>query len=89
MLDRFIRALSHATGHWIAFLLATIVVGIWVATDRPFDVLDAISAVTFWMVFVIQSSQNTDTAAIQKKLDEIVRVIPGADDSLRGVEERS
>ncbi len=33
----------------------------------------ATTIITFWMVFVIQHSQNRDGAAIQAKLDELIR----------------
>jgi low affinity Fe/Cu permease len=41
--------------------------------------------VTFLMVFLIQSSQNRDSAAIQVKLDELLRV-GAARNSLVGIE---
>ena len=40
---------------------------------------------TFLMVFLIQNSQNRDSAAIQVKLDELIRV-RGARNSLVGIE---
>jgi low affinity Fe/Cu permease len=43
--------------------------------------------VTFVMVFVIQSSQNRDSRAIQVKLDEILYVLTNADDELVGIED--
>jgi low affinity Fe/Cu permease len=45
--------------------------------------------ITFLMVFVIQQSSNKDTLAIHIKLDEILRAIKDADDSLRNVEEKT
>ena len=48
-----------------------------------------ISIVTLLMVFVLQNTQNRDSAALHLKLDEIVRVDPHARDAVRGVESKS
>ena len=37
--------------------------------------------VTFLMVFLIQNTQNRDAAAIQVKLDELLRAVEGARES--------
>jgi low affinity Fe/Cu permease len=44
------------------------------------------AAVTTVMVFTIQHTQSREQAAIQLKLDELVRALPGADDHLVQVE---
>jgi low affinity Fe/Cu permease len=83
------RKITDAAGHPVSFGVATVVCGAWIATDRPFDWLDAVSALTLWMLFALQHSSNTDTAAIQAKLDSILLAIPEADDDLRGIERKS
>ncbi|HEX6400520.1 MAG TPA: low affinity iron permease family protein [Actinomycetota bacterium] len=48
-----------------------------------------ISIVTLLMVFVLQNTQNRDSAALHVKLDEMVRVQPDARDEVRGIESKS
>ena len=56
--------------------------GRWVAT---FEV--SVSAVTLVMVFAIQHTQGREQAATQRKLDELIRALPGADETLMMLEE--
>ena len=42
--------------------------------------------VTFLMVFLIQNSQNRDAAAMQAKLDELIRAIEQARGQFIGIE---
>jgi F420H(2)-dependent quinone reductase len=46
-----------------------------------------VSAVTLVMVFVIQHTQGREQAATQRKLDELLRATPGAEESLMMLEE--
>lgn len=54
----------------------------WVAA---FEV--TVSAVTLVMVFAIQHTQGREQAATQRKLDELIRALPGANESLMMLEE--
>ncbi len=54
----------------------------WVAA---FEV--SVSAVTLVMVVAIQHTQGREQAATQRKLDELIRALPGADQSLMMLEE--
>ncbi len=47
----------------------------------------SVSGVTLVMVFAIQHTQGREQAATQRKLDELLRALPGADDSLMMLEE--
>jgi low affinity Fe/Cu permease len=46
------------------------------------------SAVTLVMVFALQHTQTREQAALQRKLDELLRALPGADDGLVQLEGR-
>lgn len=72
---------ARVTGRPSAFALAILVVVVWAVTGPIFNYSDTwqlvintgTTIVTFLMVFLIQNSQNRDGAAIQVKLDEIIR----------------
>lgn len=78
---RFAEATSRQAGKPMAFILAAGLVLLWAATGPLFGFGDtwqlvintSTTIITFLMVFLIQSSQNRDTAALQIKLDELIR----------------
>jgi len=78
----FANAVARRAGRPSTFVLATCVIVVWAATGPVFHYSDTwqliintgTTVVTFLMVFLIQSSQNRDNAAIQIKLDELIRV---------------
>ena len=78
----FAQLVSHATGRPLAFLLAVATILIWGALGPVFGYSDTwqlvintgTTIVTFLMVFVIQNTQNRDTAAMHIKIDELIRV---------------
>src|SRR6478672_8129523 len=84
---------SLAAGRASTFLLAAGVVVVWGISGPLFQFSDTwqlvintgTTIVTFLMVFLIQNSQNRDSAAIQVKLDELIRV-SAARNSLVGIE---
>jgi len=47
----------------------------------------SVAAITLVMVFAIQHTQGREQAATQRKLDELIRALPGANESLMMLEE--
>ena len=79
--ERLATVASRFAGQPLSFTLAALLVVVWAITGPLFDfsntwqlvINTGTTIVTFLMVFLIQSSQNRDTAAIQLKLDELIR----------------
>ena len=95
MLERFSRKATEATGTSTAFIIAVLVIVVWIITGPLFHFSDTwqlvintgTTIVTFMMVFLIQRSQNKDALAIHLKLNEIVAALDGASNRLIDVED--
>jgi low affinity Fe/Cu permease len=94
LFDQFATRTSAAAGHATAFALAVAVVLGWAISGPLFHFSDTwqlvintgTTIVTFLMVFLIQNSQNRDSAALQVKLDELIQATAAARNSLVGLE---
>jgi low affinity Fe/Cu permease len=92
--ERLASRISIATGRPRAFALALGIIIVWAVTGPLFRWSDTwqlvintgTTIVTFLMVFLIQNAQNRDGAAIQAKLDELIRAVGHARNEFIGIE---
>jgi low affinity Fe/Cu permease len=97
LFNRLANTCSRLLGTAGAFGIAVAVVLIWAISGPFFHFSDtwelvintATTIVTFLMVFLIQNTQNRDSAAIQLKLDEIIRSTRGAHNAMMDLEKLS
>jgi low affinity Fe/Cu permease len=93
--NHYSSKITNALGSFKALALSVIAVVVWALTGPLFNFSDTwqlfinttTTVITFWMVFVIQSSANRDAKALHLKLDEIIRATAGARNSLITLEE--
>lgn len=92
---RLARWTAKAAGHPLGFMLAVLVILAWAATGPLFGFSDTwqlvintgTTIVTFLMVFLIQNTQNHDSAVVQLKLDELIRAERNAHNALLDLDE--
>jgi low affinity Fe/Cu permease len=82
LFTKIASVVAHASGKPVTFIACCLVILVWAVSGPLFDYSDtwqliintSTTIVTFLMVFLIQNTQNRDGAAIQAKLDELIRV---------------
>lgn len=100
-MNELFRKIAHTTsqviGSPIAFVVAVLIVLVWAVTGPFFGFSDTwqlvintgTTIVTFLVVFMIQNTQNRDSKAIQLKLDELLRAVGEARNTLVDLEDLS
>lgn len=94
LFTRIATAIALTAGQPLAFLIALGTIIVWAVTGPVFGWSDTwqlvintgTTIITFLMVFLIQNSQNRDAAAMQAKLDELIRALQDAREQFIGIE---
>ena len=93
--NRFSRRVSALAGRPVTFLLAVVGIAVWAACGPIAGYSDtwqlvintSTTVLTFLMVFLIHNAQTRDAAAIQLKLDELIRAVQSAHNDLLDLED--
>lgn len=93
--EKFSKFSTNFTGTTTAFIVALLIIIIWLITGPLFDfsntwqlvINTGTTIITFLMVFLIQRMQNKDSRAIHLKLNELVASLKGPSNRLIDIEE--
>ena len=93
--ERVSNTITTYSGSSAVFIIAVALIAIWGVTGPIFNysntwlliVNTGTSIITFLMVFLIQATQNRDTAALQIKLDELIIATENARNVIAGIEQ--
>lgn len=93
--EKISQVCTRFAGSTSAFIIALLIIVIWISTGKIFDYSDTwqlvintgTTIVTFLMVFLIQRAQNKDARAIHLKLNELIASLHGPSNRLVDVEE--
>ena len=94
LFNRFASATAKITGRPWTFIACLMLVLVWAATGPLFGFSETwqlvintgTTIITFLMVFLIQSTQNRDAAAMHAKMDELIYAVRKADARFIGIE---
>lgn len=92
-MKQFFSAFSNFIAKWTGSHWAFFIAAVLVAAALPTLGIDktniGISVITMLMLFILQNTQNRDSAALQVKLDEIITHLQGPRDEIAGIESKS
>jgi low affinity Fe/Cu permease len=88
--------IAHGAGHPWAVGGSVALVVIWALAGPYYGWSDAhqlfvntvTTIITFWLVFVIQATQNRDTLALHAKMDELIRATEKARNDFIGIDRK-
>ncbi|GGJ41523.1 low affinity iron permease family protein [Deinococcus roseus] len=94
---RFAQKTAEITGSAWAFVVALGMIVVWLVTGPLFHFSDtwqlvintSTTIITFLMVFLIQNAQNRESRALHLKLDELIRAVQDARNTMVDLEEAS
>ena len=95
--EKFSARVTKAAGKPLAFTMAALVITGWIITGPIFNysntwqlvINTGTTIITFLMVFVIQQTQNKESAAMQLKLNELIAASSSASNRLIDIEDIS
>jgi low affinity Fe/Cu permease len=93
---RAANVVTTTTGRPITFMLCCLLIVVWAITGPFFHysntwqlvINTGTTIITFLMAFLIQNTQNREGAALQAKLDELIRSLETAENRFIGLDQR-